>query len=494
MTVMSVRSAAAWAIASQYTSFTIQFVTSIVLARWFISPTDLGLFSIAFAAVSLISFLQDFGIARFINGERELTEAKIRTAYTVSTIFAFGIAFASILAAWPIAWFYGDPALLPITLVVACSYLMIPFAVVPQALCQRKLDYRSNTMIEVGAAAANSAVAVTLAIRGWGALALAGGAFGQQFARMAVAQWRAGGKLPWPLSLKDVSPMLAIGKTATITSICWTVVSRAPELVIGRVMPHAAVGLFSRASGLALQLRLLVSGAVTGVFYPAFRAVRDSGQPLGPPYLRVVAAITGITWPAMAGIAALSWPLVDMLYGPRWHETAPLLAWVALAQLCYVALPLNGDLPILLQRMARLVKLQVSETLLCVALVTISATTFGLKAVAIAIFIHGLASVAIYAPLMHEMLGFRWRDLWSVWGKSALVTVAAVAPTLIGYALFDAPHEAGMRQVFGSALAGIGAWFLTLRIVRHSLYDEATAMLGELLGGLKLRLAGLTGK
>jgi O-antigen/teichoic acid export membrane protein len=493
MTVMSVRSAAAWAIASQYTSFAIQFISSIVLARWFISPTDLGLFTIAFAAVSLISFLQDFGIARYINGERDLTEAKIRTAYTVSTIFAFGIAFASILTAWPIAWFYGDPALLPVTLVVASSYLMIPFAVVPQALCQRQLDYRSNTMIEVGSAIANSAVAVFFAMRGYGALALAGGAFAQQFARMAVAQWRAGGKLPWPLSLEGVAPMLAIGKTATISSICWQVVSRAPELEIGRVFSHASVGLFSRASGLALQLRLLVSGAVTGVFYPAFRAVRDRGEPLGPPYLRVVAAITGITWPAMAGIAVLAWPLVDLLYGPRWVETAPLLTWVALAQLCYVALPLNGDLPILLERMRRMVRLQIGETLLCIVLV-IAAARIGLEAVAIAIFIHGLASVAIYAPLMHEMLGFRWRDLWAVWGKSALVTLAAVTPALASYALWQEPQQAGAAQVCSGALAGIAAWLVTLKLVRHSLYDEIGAMLGDLLGPLRLRLTALSGK
>ena len=64
MTMMSVRTAAAWAITSQYASFAIQFVTSVVLARWFISPADLGLFSISFAAVTLVAFLQDFGVTR----------------------------------------------------------------------------------------------------------------------------------------------------------------------------------------------------------------------------------------------------------------------------------------------------------------------------------------------------------------------------------------------------------------------------------------------
>ncbi|MFD2782751.1 hypothetical protein ACFS32_18750 [Novosphingobium pokkalii] len=50
-----------------------------------------------------------------------------------------------------------------------------------------------------------------------------------------------------------------------------------------------------------------------------------------------MAAYTGVTWPAMAGIATLAQPLILALYGPRWVAAAPLLRWVALAQLCYIS-------------------------------------------------------------------------------------------------------------------------------------------------------------
>jgi O-antigen/teichoic acid export membrane protein len=89
---MSVRTAAVWAMVSQYASFAIQFATSVVLARWFIGPDQLGLFSIAFAAITLVAFLQDFGVNRYITGERELTPEKLATAFTISVVFAGGIA------------------------------------------------------------------------------------------------------------------------------------------------------------------------------------------------------------------------------------------------------------------------------------------------------------------------------------------------------------------------------------------------------------------
>lgn len=480
---MSVRTAAIWALVSQYTSFALQFIASIILARWYITPEQLGQFSIAFAAVTLIAFLQDFGVTRYINGERDLTPAKLQSAFTISVLFAWGIALLALLAAWPVSLFYGDPGMLPVTLIVAASYLLVPLAIVPQATCQRRMDYRSNTMIEVGSSIANAATAITLAVMGHGALALAWGAFAQQLARLVVSQWRAGGMLPWPPRIADAAPILALGGANTVQVVCTSLSARAPELVIGRLIDNAAVGLFARASGLALQLRLLIAGAVTGVFYPAFRRVRDNGEPLGPPYLRVMAAYTGVTWPAMAGIAVLAEPLIRMLYGERWIAAAPLLRWIALSQLCYVALPLYADLPLLLGRMKPLMRRMVADTVLSVLLIAITAP-FGLVWVAASRVIHGVLWVIIYAPLMRDILGLRWAEMGSVAARSAIASLAAIAPLLVSYVMWDGPSNAGFVQAAAMVLAGGLLWlaslWLTAHPLRHEIHDLFTTLISRL--------------
>ncbi len=472
---MSVRAAATWAIASQYTSFALQFVASVVLARWFINPDELGLFSIAFAAVTLVAFLQDFGVNRYVTGERDLTPEKLQTAYTVSVVFAWAVALLALLSAGPVAAFYGDVRLKPITLVVASSYLLVPLAIVPQATCQRRMDYKSNAMIEIGSAAANVAVTIVLAVLGQGALALAWGAFAQQAARTAISQWRAGGMLPWPLRIEGARPVLRIGGTNSVAAICNSITARAPELVIGRQLDSAAVGLFARAAGLALQLRLLIAGAVTGVFYPAFRQVRDRGEPLGPPYLRVVAAYTGVTWPAMAGLAVLAKPLVELLYGPKWLAAAPLLCWIALAQLCYVSLPLYGDLPVLLDRMRGLIRRNLADTAASVALIVVAAP-FGLTWIALSRLAHGLIWIVLYAPFLREMIGFSWRDLAAVYARSALATVAAVLPLLAIYAFWQTPAELSFGALLGGTGLGVLCWLAALRLTGHSAFDEIVAL------------------
>ncbi len=476
---MNVRTAAVWALVSQYASFTIQFATSVVLARWFIGPDELGLFSIAFAAITLVAFLQDFGVNRFITGERDLTPEKLATAFTISVVFAGGIAILAMLAAAPVALFYANPQLLPVARIIAASYLLVPLAIVPQALCQRRMDFRSNAMIEVCSALANAAVACTLAMRGFGALALAWGAFAQQAARMIVAQWRAGVMLPWPLRLTGTKPIFQLGGTNSVQAICGSITARAPELVIGRLIGNAAVGLFARAAGLALQLRLLLAGAVTGVFYPAFRQVRDRGDPLGPPYLRVVAAYTGITWPAMAGIALLAEPIIHLLYGPRWLAAAPLLTWIALSQVCYVALPLNTDLPMLLGRMRQLIRRYVAESATSVVLLALAAP-FGVIWVAMSRLVHGVIFVGLYAGMMKDMLGFSWKGLLTIYLQSAGATLAALIPTALFYGLWDSPDRAGVGQLLLSALLGAGCWLISLKLLRHPAYKEVAALAGHL--------------
>src|SRR5690606_27491200 len=121
-----------------------------------------------------------------------------------------------------------------------------PFATVPQALRQREFDFRSSAMIDVGTASANATVSIWFGYLGYGALALAFGALAQQAARAAIAQWRVGGKLPWPLHLTDMRRFLSFGGTNSILVTCALLASKAPEIVIGRAIGPAAVGLFTR--------------------------------------------------------------------------------------------------------------------------------------------------------------------------------------------------------------------------------------------------------
>jgi O-antigen/teichoic acid export membrane protein len=480
---MSVRGAALWSMSGQYIVFAAQFVVSVLISRFFLTPAEVGLFSIALSAAMLVSVFQDFGITRYIAGERGLTDAQIRTCFSVSALFAGAVGLVILALAWPVADFYDDARLTPLLAVVALSYLMVPFGIVPSAVLQRRMDFRSLFIVNVGAASANAIVALSLAWMGWSSMALAWAAVAQQGARALIGAWRSGWRSPFPLSLAGAGPIMRFGGGTSLLYVSGAVGTRTPELIIGRLLDFTAVGLYGRAASLAGQMVTLVSGAIGAVFYPAFARMRDRGDDLAEPYLRVVAGYSATTWPAMAFLAAAATPLVLMLYGPVWAGVAPLLVWIALSEIAFTALPLHMEIPIILGRMRTLLGLNILDTVASIGLLLVAAA-WSLEWAAASRVAYGIVWFALYAAFMRRLVGFRWAPMLVLYARSIAVSIATAAPLIAVYALGIEPADVDLPLLAACTAAGGLCWLASLFLVRHPARHELLGMLETLRSAL----------
>jgi O-antigen/teichoic acid export membrane protein len=230
----------------------------------------------------------------------------------------------------------------------------------------------------------------------------------------------------------------------------------------------------------------LVGGAIGGVFYPAFARIRDRGEPLAPPYARVVAGYTAFLWPAMAGLAVAAVPLVNLLYGERWLEVAPLLMWIALGEIFIIAIPLHVDIPILLGKIRPLVRYNIIDTLGSIMFLTIG-TFWGVEEAAASRVAYGILWVAIYARFMQQLVGFQWAELFQIYAKSTVVTIAAILPLWLGYWLWVSPIAMSFGQLFILTAAGIACWFTTLFVVDHPASHEIKSILRSLFDAAQAR-------
>lgn len=482
----SIRTAAVWSMAGQYVAFFAQFTTSVVISRFFLDPGEVGLFGTALAAAMMVAIFQDFGISRYVAGEADLDAAKLRRCFSVSIVFALGIGAVILALAWPAAVFYDDARLFPLLAVIAGSYLLVPFGIVPAALLQRRLDFRGLFFVNAGAALAMACVTISLAAAGWSAMSLAIGTVAQAAARAVIGQAVSGERPHFPLTLRGSHSILRFGSEYSLLSLSGALGMRSPELIIGRLLDFAAVGLYGRAVSLSGQLRLLVSGAIGGVFFPAFARMRDRGEPFAPAYLRVVSAYSVTTWPAMAFLAAASVPVVALLYGPVWAGVAPLLMLVALSEIAFTALPLHMDVPIVLGRMRTLLVLNVIDTLISVILLVVAALV-SLEWAAASRIAYGLLWYAVYAGFMRGLVGFRWGAMIAVYARSAACTLATVAPLLLAYAVLTTPETIGFAMLAVLALAGCLCWAAMLFVVRHPARLEFIDMANGVLPRLRTR-------
>ncbi|MEY2926561.1 MAG: hypothetical protein RL367_1038, partial [Pseudomonadota bacterium] len=407
---MSIRHAALWSMGAQYLTFIVQFAVSVLISRFFLTPAEVGLFSIALATTQLLAVLQEFGLTRYIAGQEKLDRDILKVCASVALVFAWGVALFVALAAWPMAALYHDPRLIQLMLVLALSYLFVPFSVVPSAMLTRAMDFKSLFMINTGAVAATGVVGLSLAASGFSASALAWGVVAQSAARAVIAQWRKPVPLPFPLQMRGALPVIKFGSAASVLYISGAIGTRSPDMIVGRLISMYAVGLFSRATGLAGQLVVLVAGAVGGVFYPAFARMRDRGEAFAPAYYKVVGCFTAIVWPAMAGLAVGAEPLVRAIYGEKWVGASPLLRAIALSEFFFVMLPLHIELPILVGRIKPLIALNLLETAAAVSILA-AACVYGVETAALSRILYGAVWFLVYGRFLRTIVDFRWLEL-----------------------------------------------------------------------------------
>lgn len=475
---MSIRRAALWSLAAQYASFAIQFATSVVISRLFLLPADVGLFSIALAAAMVVSIFQDMGISRFVTGQPQMQMEHVRDYAAVATGIGWLVAGVVALAAVPLERFYDEAGLASLVLIIAASYVAMPLGIVPTALLTRRMDFRALFFANAGSALAGGIVAVASAAEGAGPAALAWGMLATALTKLAVVQAIMPVWPRWPRQLDVVRPMISFGGATFIISLSGSVGLRSQDLIVGRLLGVAATGLFTRAGALAGQMSMLVVGAINAVFYPAFARKRDAGEPLAAPYLHLVACNTALQWPAAVGLALAAEPVVLLLYGPNWIEVAPLLRWTALAEILFIAIPLQMDIPILLGRIRTLVWVNLFDTALTVSLLAIFCL-WGVEAAALSRIATGVLWFAIYGALLGRLLHLPWGQVAGTYGKSAVCALAAGVPLAAAQWFGWFGPTMGFAPLLGLVAAGVLCWLAALPLVRHPFWGEVQLGLAQ---------------
>lgn len=487
--VMTVRHAAVWAMVGQYLSFAILFISSVVISRYFLSPDEVGLFSIAFSAAWLVSIIQDFGLSRYIASLRSISPYDITQCSCFAVMCSFIVAGIIAAIAVPMADFYHQPDLTPLLWVIAASYLFTPFAVVPMALMGRAMQFRGHFIVNVGGAFAQASVAIVFAYWGYSAFSLAWAAVANTLIRGALAQILRPA-MPWPLQLRGAKKVLNYGVRSSVLYMIWAFGQRTQDMIVGKILGPLAVGFFSRAFTLSSQFCMLIVGAIGSVFFPAFARMRDRGEPFSPAYLRVVGGFSAIVWPCMLGLSLLSQPLVLLLYGPAWADTAAPLAIIGLAQIITCALPLAAEIPILLNHMNRLTVYSAIDATVSISLLIIG-SHWGVEGAAISRLVHAAFWYVLYFNLMRTLVGFQVAELLALYAKSALCTVAAVLPLCVAYLFWVSPSEISISIAGACIAVGGTLWFLTLLFLRHPAIGDMVEMLENLpLGHHARRLLG----
>lgn len=317
---MGVRRSLIVSFAEKYSITFVQLISSLIIAR-LLSPTEIGLFSVAMLIIGFAHMLRDFGVSNYLVQERELSPEKIRAAFTVTLIIAWTAAVLLHLLSPLLAYFFDQPSLIGLINVLSINFWLIPFSSVAFGLLRRQLNFNALYWINTLTALVSSVLAVILAYSGFSFMSLAWAAVAGSVVTVLLTNlFQPDSAIFWP-SRHGVKAVLGFGSKSSVASLAIEAGQSAPELVIGKIINFEAVGFFSRAMGLATLFNKLIMSAVQSVAIPYFANHNRSDANMAAMLEKTLNYLLCIAWPFYVFIAVFADEIILLLYGDQWGDS-----------------------------------------------------------------------------------------------------------------------------------------------------------------------------
>ncbi len=455
---------------SQGSLFVLQFGGSIILAR-LLTPYEMGVYAIALAVIGVLSAIQAFGLVGFVVREHEITEDLLASAFTINAILAVLLSAAVFGLSTFGGEFLREPGVRSVMRILALQPLLGILEFLPAASLEREGRFRSIGLIAVVRTFTVTSCTVSLAYAGFSYMSLAYGNLAGVIVSAAsfnIVSWR---HVRLRLSLAEWQRITRFGVQMLAISGITTISTRTAEFLLGRLLGLSALGLYSRASNLNNLLWDNVHMVIGRVVFVDFAEQKRRGLSLRDHYLRTVEIITALLWPAFAGLATLAGPLILTVYGPKWVGAARPLAMLSLAAIVLVAITMTWEVFVVCQRTGQQARFEFVRATVGLALF-LGGCFVSLTMAAAAKIGEAMFSVALYRPHLDRMTDTRTADILPLYLRSASLTAVAVGPSVGVMTLYDWSEHTPLSYLFAAICAGVAAWFIGLKLMRHPIFDE----------------------
>ena len=449
-------SAGQWRMAAWGVQAAVQLAAGVVLAR-LLPPAEFGLAGLAMVLIAFATLVSELGLGIAVVQRRPLTQRHLRAAFTVSLAMGIAAAAAVWLLADVLASLLRAPALPPLLRAMTLVFVFGAAGATARASLQRALDFRRLFAVDVASYGLGyAAVAVPMALGGYGAWSLVAGSVVQSALGAAIALACARHPLRPLLARRELRELCGFGAAATLNQVVNGIARNADNLLVGRLLGAAALGVYARAFNLMALPLAAVGDVMWHVLLPAMAEVRDDRARLGRAWLAAVQASTLAAAPLMAGLAAAAPSIAAGVYGPAWNGMAAPLRVLCAAGVLRAVYHVSGALTHASGRVTAELGRQAVYAALVVAGAVIG-SRFGVTGVAAGVVAAIAFMYGAMARLSLRITGLRWRDFFAAQLPGAALGALVGASAWTAAAALQ-PRGAGPLAVFAAqALAGAAA-------------------------------------
>jgi O-antigen/teichoic acid export membrane protein len=319
-------------IAAQGAQVVLSFLSIMVLAR-LLTPKDFGLFAMVTTVIGYLRVFKDAGLSTATVQRESITHAQVSNLFWINVAISGAISLILAAGSPIIAWFYREPRLVPITLVLSSTFLLSGLTIQHTALLNRQMRFKAIALIQVGSMLIGVAVGIGMAELNYSYWALVVSNLVTVAATVPLT-WFA---IPWrpraPSRLSGTGPLLSFGANLATGGFIYSLARGADGLLIGRLYGADSIGLYSRASALLNRPMDQFLAPISSVFVPTLSRVQTQPERYRRTFLRAYEAMALVSSLGTGLLLALARPLTLVVLGPKWEQAAAIFAGFTIAAL-----------------------------------------------------------------------------------------------------------------------------------------------------------------
>jgi O-antigen/teichoic acid export membrane protein len=297
----------------------LSFASTLVLVR-LLDPHDFGTVAIGMTLLAVISQIQESGLgAALVHGRHH----DPRVAASSVLVFAATAGFALTALTVAVAPLYTRllhvPESTEYVQVLALMLAIRGLAVVPGAILERELDFRSRTRAELSGAVVQVTVAISCAVAGLGAWSLVAGLLAGSATQGVVmwsrAPWRPS---PFAASRSILREMLRYGRFVSGTNVMVVVNTNVDNATVARFQGAGALGVYNVAWRLAELPNTFIGVIVGRVMFSVYSRLQHDLAAVRAAYVQNLQRTMLFALPVTVTLGLAAEPLVLGLLGSAW--------------------------------------------------------------------------------------------------------------------------------------------------------------------------------
>ena len=347
-----------WSSIDRFTSQGISFVFSMLIARM-LMPSDYGVVAMLGIFMAVSGCFIDSGFGTALVRKIDRTETDFSTVFYFNNVVAILFYGLLWLASPYIADFYDLPLLEEVTKVVGLNLIVGTLGGIQSAKLSIAIDFKTRAKISVITTVFTGVVGLYLAYKGYGVWALVFQGLSSNILRTLLlwgyVKWRP----QWVFSWKSFRELFSFGSKMLASGLLDTIYNNIYTIVIGKCFNSTALGVYSRADGLAQFPSSNITGVIQGVTFPVLSSIQNDEERLAVGYKKLLRLSAFIIFPLMVGLAAVADPFIRLVLTDKWEGTIYYLQILCFALMWYPIHAINLNLLMAKGRSDYFLKLEV---------------------------------------------------------------------------------------------------------------------------------------